>query len=51
LLFEKVIIANWVINNPEYLKEHKTDEEALLIRMCEDLSWEFPTTYLESLNY
>jgi hypothetical protein len=37
-------------DNPEWLEENDINKETLLIVMFQNLSWEFPETYLEGLN-
>ncbi len=37
--------------NTDYLTEHETTLEAILINMFECLSWEFPSTFLDQLDY
>jgi hypothetical protein len=44
------IVKEWVKVNPEYLHEHQTDVQSILNNMFENLSWEFPTTYLNELK-
>ena len=42
-------VEEWVKNNPEYLIEHETTVEAILISMFENIEWVFPNTYLNDL--
>jgi len=42
-------VEEWAENNLEYLIEHETTVEAILIRMFEDIEWTFPNTYLNDL--
>ena len=44
-------VVVWVQDNPEYLIEHETDLDAILTNMFETLSWEFPSTFLDQLDY
>lgn len=44
-------VENWLENNPDYLEEHETTVEAIVTWMYEELSWEFPSTWLDSLDY
>jgi hypothetical protein len=41
----------WSLNNEDYLIEHETTLEAILANMFENLSWEFPSTFLDQLDY
>jgi hypothetical protein len=43
------IVEEWAKDNPEYLKDHQTDVQSILNNMFENLSWEFPQTYLNEL--
>ena len=45
------LVTKWVQNNPEYLIEHETNLDAILTNMFECLSWEFPSTFLDQLDY
>lgn len=44
-------VVVWVQNNPEYLIAHETNLDAILTNMFETLSWEFPSTFLDQLDY
>lgn len=44
-------VVNFLNVNTEYLKEHETDLESVLENMYEELSWEFPSTFLDRLDY
>lgn len=44
-------VLNWAENNNDYLSEHETDVESILTNMFESLSWEFPSTFLDQLDY
>lgn len=37
--------------NPNYLTEHETTIDAIVDNMFTSLSWEFPSTFLEQLDY
>jgi hypothetical protein len=41
----------WLQNNQDYLIEHETTLEDILINMFVSLSWEFPSTFLDRLDY
>jgi len=41
----------WLQNNENYLIEHETDLDTILTNMFTCLSWEFPSTFLDRLNY
>jgi formylglycine-generating enzyme required for sulfatase activity len=43
------IVEEWAKDNAEYLEHHQTDVQSILNNMFENLSWEFPTTYLNEL--
>jgi len=47
----KNAVLDWKENNEDYFKEHETTIDAVLINMYECLSWEFPSTFLDQLNY
>ena len=44
-------VVAWLQDNQDYLIEHETTLDAILTNMFECLSWEFPSTYLDQLNY
>ena len=44
-------VVVWLEDNKDYLTEHETDLESILTNMFESLSWEFPSTFLDQLNY
>lgn len=44
-------VENWVQYNPDYLTEHETTIEAIVLNMYENLTWEFPETFLDQLDY
>lgn len=44
-------VEHFVSTNPEYLIEHETTVEAILNNMFENITWEFPSTYLDQLDY
>lgn len=44
-------VVAWLQDNQDYLTEHETTLDAILTNMFECLSWEFPSTYLNQLNY
>ena len=44
-------VVNFLNLNTEYLKDHETDLESVLENMYEELSWEFPSTFLDRLDY
>jgi len=44
-------VVTWLQDNQDYLTEHETTLDAILTNMFECLSWEFPSTYLDQLNY
>jgi hypothetical protein len=44
-------VVNWAENNHEYLAEHETNIKSILTNMFESLSWEFPSTFLDQLDY
>lgn len=44
-------VEEWAQDNPDYLIEHETTTESILINMYENLSWESPSTFLDQLNY
>lgn len=44
-------VVAWLQDNKEYLTEHETTLEAVLTNMFESLSWEFPSTFLDQLDY
>lgn len=44
-------VVAWKQDNEDYFIEHETDLEAVLTNMFETLSWEFPSTFLDQLNY
>ena len=44
-------VVAWLQDNKGYLTEHETTLEAILTNMFECLSWEFPSTFLDQLNY
>ena len=44
-------VVFWLQNNEDYLTEHQTTLDAILINMFECLSWEFPSTFLDQLDY
>jgi len=44
-------VETFLKDNPEYLVEHQVTMEDLLTNMFECLSWEFPSTYLQQLDY
>ena len=44
-------VEKWAKDNQDYLEEHETTIDAVLIGMFENIEWTFPTTYLEGLNY
>ena len=44
-------VVVWLEDNKDYLTEHETDLESILTNMIECLSWEFPSTFLDQLNY
>jgi hypothetical protein len=43
-------VVVWKKTNEDYFIEHETDVESILTNMFESLSWEFPSTFLDSLN-
>lgn len=46
----KKAVKNWASDNQEYLQEHETTIEAILINMFETIQYEFPETFLAQLN-
>jgi hypothetical protein len=44
-------VEEWKKENEDYFTEHQTDVNSVLTNMFESLSWEFPSTFLEQLNY
>lgn len=46
----KAIVESWAKENPEYMKEHSTTVDAVLLNMFETIEWTFPYTFLEELN-
>jgi hypothetical protein len=44
-------VVSFLNENTEYLKEHETDLESVLENMYMELSWEFPSTFLNQLDY
>lgn len=44
-------VISWAEDNNEYSTEHETDIESILTNMFESLSWEYPSTFLDQLNY
>lgn len=48
-LKDEVVV--WLQNNPNYLVQHQTTLEAIVTNMFECLSWEFPSTFLDQLDY
>lgn len=44
-------VVNWKKDNEDYFTEHETTVDAVLTNMFENLSWEFPSTFLDQLNY
>lgn len=41
----------WKLDNEDYFIEHETNVDSVLTNMFENLSWEFPSTFLDQLNY
>lgn len=44
-------VVVWLQDNKDYLTEHETTLEDLVTNMFECLSWEFPSTFLDQLDY
>ena len=44
-------VVQWKKDNEDYFIEHNTDIWAVLDNMFESLSWEFPSTFLDQLDY
>jgi hypothetical protein len=44
-------VEEWAEKNSAYIIEHDTDIGSILKSMYENLSWEFPSTYLDGLDY
>ena len=44
-------VEEWAKYNQDYLEEHETTIDAVLIGMFENIEWSFPSTYLNRLNY
>lgn len=44
-------VETFLEDNPGYLVEHQVTMEDVLTSMFELLSWEFPSTYLQQLDY
>lgn len=44
-------VEDWLKLNPDYLETHETDLESVLLGMFENITWEFPSTYLDGLDY
>ena len=44
------IVEEWAKENQDYLARHETDVQTILTNMFENLTWEFPQTYLNELN-
>lgn len=44
-------VVVWLQDNEDYLTEHETDLQSVLDNMFFCLSWEFPSTFLEGLDY
>lgn len=47
----KDLVIVWLKDNPNYIKEHETDLDNILLNMFDSLSWEFPSTFLDQLDY
>jgi len=45
------LVCVWTSENPEYTIEHQTTPEAILQNMYENITHEFPSTFLEQLDY
>lgn len=44
------LVEKWAEKNQEYLIEHETDVQSILINMFENIEWEFPSTFLDQLQ-
>jgi len=44
-------VEEWKKDNEDYFTEHETTVEAVTQNMFQSLSWEFPSTFLDQLNY
>lgn len=44
------LVSEWALDNPNYLNEHETTVEAIVLRMYEDIVWLFPSTWLANLE-
>jgi hypothetical protein len=44
-------VEEWKKDNEDYFTEHETTVEAVIQNMFQCLSWEFPSTFLQQLDY
>jgi len=44
-------VEEWKKENEDYFIEHQTNVDAVLTNMFQCLSWEFPSTFLQQLDY
>ena len=44
-------VVQWKKDNEEYFEEHNTNIWSVLDNMFQELSWEYPSTFLDQLDY
>lgn len=44
------VVTEWCNDNPDYMNEHETSIESVLINLWECIDWEFPETFLAGID-